>query len=52
MATPDWNDRRRIALPPGTSLQVLREENSWLLVRAVNGWVGWTDLRYVVHAQG
>jgi hypothetical protein len=47
LATPDWNDQRRIALPPGTSLQVVREENSWLLVRAANGWLGWTDARYL-----
>jgi hypothetical protein len=51
MATPDWNDQRRIALPPGTSLQIVREENSWLLVRAANGWLGWTDARYLAGAR-
>ena len=51
LATPDWNDQRRMALPPGTSLQVVREENSWLLVRAANGWLGWTDARYLARAR-
>jgi RsiW-degrading membrane proteinase PrsW (M82 family) len=52
MATPDWNDRRRLALRPGTPLQVLQDRNSWLLVRAVNGWLGWTDSRYLAQRPG
>jgi hypothetical protein len=50
-ATPDWNDQRRLALAPGTPLQVIEERNTWLLVRAVNGWLGWTDPRYLAPAQ-
>jgi RsiW-degrading membrane proteinase PrsW (M82 family) len=50
-ATPDWNDQRRLALAPGTPLQVIEERNTWLLVRAVNGWLGWTDRRYLAPAQ-
>jgi RsiW-degrading membrane proteinase PrsW (M82 family) len=46
-ATPDWNDRRRVALPPGTKLQIIEQRESWTLVRAVNGWLGWTDARYL-----
>jgi len=46
-ATPDWNDKRRIALQPATPIQVIEERASWVLVRAVNGWLGWTDSRYL-----
>jgi RsiW-degrading membrane proteinase PrsW (M82 family) len=52
LATPDWNDRRRIALPPGTPLQVIEERSSWLLVRASNGWLGWTDSHYLAQPAG
>ena len=52
LATPDWNDRRRMALAPGMPLQVLQERSAWLLVRAGNGWLGWTDGHYLLPAPG
>lgn len=47
MATPDWNDRRRIGLPPRLELQVMQERGPWVLVRSRDGWLGWTDSRYL-----
>ena len=46
-ATPDWNDRRRLALPPSVPMQVMQQRDSWVLVRAASGWLGWTDVRYL-----
>jgi protease PrsW len=46
-ATPNYEDPRRGALVPGMPLQVVEQTGNWLLVRADNGWVGWTDARYL-----
>ena len=46
-ATPSYDDARRGALSPGMPLQVLEQQGNWLLVRAENGWLGWTDARYL-----
>ena len=45
--TPSWEDPRRLALPPGLLLQVLEGRAPWALARSANGWVGWTDSRYL-----
>jgi RsiW-degrading membrane proteinase PrsW (M82 family) len=47
LATPDWNDRRRIGLPPHLELQVMQERGPWVLVRSRADWLGWTDSRYL-----
>ena len=46
-ATPDQNDTRRGVLAPGMALQVMQAQGNWVLVRAENGWLGWTDARYL-----
>jgi protease PrsW len=46
-ATPSHDEPRRGALVPGLALQVLEQHGNWLLVRAENGWLGWTDSRYL-----
>jgi protease PrsW len=46
-ATPDQDDERRGPLGPGMPLQVIEQKGNWLLVRADNGWLGWTDSRYL-----
>jgi protease PrsW len=46
-ATPSFDDPRRGTLVPGLPLQVLEQNGNWLFVRAENGWVGWTDSRYL-----
>ena len=46
-ATPTYDDPRRGALVPGLALQVMEHHGNWLLVRAENGWLGWTDSRYL-----
>jgi RsiW-degrading membrane proteinase PrsW (M82 family) len=46
-ATPDLADPRRGPLWPGMPLQVMQQQGNWLLVRAENGWLGWTDSRYL-----
>lgn len=47
LATPDWNDPRRIGLPPRLELQVTQDRGPWVLVRSRDGWLGWTDSRYL-----
>jgi RsiW-degrading membrane proteinase PrsW (M82 family) len=47
LATPDWNDGRRIGLPPRLELQVIQERGPWVLVRSRDGWLGWSDGRYL-----
>ncbi len=49
-ATPSYDDPRRGPLVPGLPLQVVEEQGNWLLVRAQNGWLGWTDSRYLYQA--
>jgi protease PrsW len=44
---PNWNDSRRLALPPGLALQVVEQRAPWALTRSANGWVGWTDQQYL-----
>lgn len=46
-ATPDQADPRRGPLWPGMALQVMRQQGTWLLVRSEDGWLGWTDSRYL-----
>lgn len=47
LATPDWNDRRRIGIPPRLELQVMQERGPWVLVRSREGWLGWTYVNYL-----
>ncbi len=47
-ATASAADPQRTALPPGMPLQVVEQRDSWLLVRAGTGWLGWTDASYLV----
>jgi len=47
LATPDWNDPRRVGLPPRLELQVMQERGPWILVRSRAGWLGWTYVSYL-----
>jgi len=47
LATPDWNDPRRIGLPPHLELQVMQERLPWVLVRTRAGWLGWIWTGYL-----
>jgi protease PrsW len=46
-ATPSYDEPRRGPLVPGLALQVMEQQGNWLLVKAENGWLGWTDSRYL-----
>lgn len=45
--TPDAADPHRLGLAPGLPLQLLEDRGGWLLVRARDGWLGWTGAPYL-----
>jgi hypothetical protein len=47
-STPDQADRRRIPLAAGLQLQMMETRDEWVLVRARDGWYGWTGAPYLV----
>jgi hypothetical protein len=45
--TPEQTTSHALALAPGLQLQVVEDRGGWLLVRAPNGWLGWTGAPYL-----
>jgi RsiW-degrading membrane proteinase PrsW (M82 family) len=45
--TPNQTTTPGLPLAPGLQLQVVEDRGGWLLVRAANGWLGWTGAPYL-----
>jgi protease PrsW len=45
--TPSQTTARALALAPGLQVQVVEDRGGWVLVRAPNGWLGWTGTPYL-----